>query len=90
MPKKKTSPSPAALHLALPATSANLGPAFDAAALAMDLYITVDARPARSFSIAATGRDQEICQRLENHLILTTYSEILAAQGCLLYTSRCV
>jgi homoserine kinase len=81
MPKKKTSPSPAALHLALPATSANLGPAFDAAALAMDLYITVDARPARSFSIAATGRDQEICQRLENHLILSTYREILEAQG---------
>ena len=81
MPKKKTSPSPAALHLALPATSANLGPAFDAAALAMDLYITVDARPARSFSIAATGRDQEICQRLENHLILNTYTEILEAQG---------
>lgn len=81
MPKKKTSPSPAALHLALPATSANLGPAFDAAALAMDLYITVDARPARSFSIAATGLDQEICQRLENHLVLSTYREILEAQG---------
>jgi homoserine kinase len=72
---------PPALHLALPATSANLGPAFDAAALAMDLYITVDARPASSFSIRASGRDQEICQRLENHLILTTYTEILEAQG---------
>ena len=81
MRKKKTSARPAALHLALPATSANLGPAFDAAALAMDLYITIDARPAPIFSIRATGRDQEICQRLENHLILTTYSEILAAQG---------
>jgi len=81
MPKKKTSPSPAALHLALPATSANLGPAFDAAALAMDLFITVDARPARSFSIAATGRDQEICQRVENHIVLSTYREILEAQG---------
>jgi homoserine kinase len=79
--EKKTSARPAALHLALPATSANLGPAFDAAALAMDLYISVDARPAPSFSIAATGRDHEICQRLENHLILTTYSEILEAQG---------
>jgi len=81
MPKKKTSRRPAALHIALPATSANLGPAFDATALAMDLYITVDARPAHSFSIAATGSDQEICRRLENHLILTTYSEILEAQG---------
>jgi homoserine kinase len=78
---KKTSRRPASLHLALPATSANLGPAFDAAALAMDLYITIAARPAPSFSITATGRDQEICRGLENHLILSTYSEILQAQG---------
>jgi homoserine kinase len=68
-------------HLVLPATSANLGPAFDAAALAMDLYITIDARPAPGFSITATGRDPEICGAVENHLILTTYREILEAQG---------
>jgi homoserine kinase len=72
---------PAALHLALPATSANLGPAFDAAALAMDLYITIDARPAGDFSIRATGRDPQICQDLENHLILTTYREILRTRA---------
>lgn len=71
----------AALHLALPATSANLGPAFDAAALAMDLYITIEARPAPAFSITVTGRDQEICRNLEDHLILKTYSEILQGQG---------
>jgi homoserine kinase len=79
--KKKKTLLPAALRLSLPASSANLGPAFDAAALAMDLYITVDARPAPSFSITATGRDQEICQCLENHLILATYTEILQAHG---------
>jgi homoserine kinase len=79
--KRKTNRRPASVRLALPATSANLGPAFDAAALAIDLYITIDARPARSFSITATGRDQEICQGLENHLILSTYSEILQAHG---------
>jgi homoserine kinase len=78
--KKKTHRT-TALHLALPATSANLGPAFDTAALAMDLYITIDARPAPSFSITVTGRDQEICRTLENHLILTTYREILHAHG---------
>jgi homoserine kinase len=75
--KEKTSPRRAALHLALPATSANLGPAFDAAALAMDLYIAIDAQPAPNFSIQATGRDREICETLENHLILSTYSEVL-------------
>lgn len=70
------------LRLALPATSANLGPAFDAAALAMNLYITVDARPSAGFSIRASGRDQEICGAVENgkHLILATYHEILESQ----------
>jgi homoserine kinase len=72
---------PASLHLALPATSANLGPAFDAAAVAMDLYITVAARTSLSFSITATGRDQEICRTMEDHLILATYREILQTQG---------
>src|SRR6202167_4494304 len=78
--KRKTH-RPASLHLALPATSANLGPAFDAAALAMDLYITIHARAASTFSIIVTGRDQEICRSMENHLILTTYQKILQAEG---------
>ena len=69
------------IRLALPATSANLGPAFDAAALAMNFYIKIDARAAHEFSIVATGRDREICGRLENHLILKTYREVLEASG---------
>ena len=81
MAKKKSAPGPSGLRLTLPATSANLGPAFDAAALALDLYLTVDARPAEEFSIAATGRDREICQAIENHLILTTYREVLSGEG---------
>ena len=64
-------------RLTLPATSANLGPAFDAAALAFDLALKLAARPAADYSIKATGRDPEICGALENHLILTTYREIL-------------
>lgn len=79
MPTKTSNPKRSRLRLALPATSANLGPAFDAAALAMDFYIKIDARAAKEFSITATGRDQEICGKLENHLILNTYREILAA-----------
>jgi homoserine kinase len=71
----------AAFRLALPATSANLGPAFDAAALAMDLSIAIEARPASSFSIDARGRDEEICGALEKHLILTTYREVLEGEG---------
>src|ERR1700684_3685779 len=78
---KKETHRPASLHLALPATSANLGPAFDAAALAMNLYITIHARAASTFSITVTGRAQEICRAIENNLILATYREILQAQG---------
>jgi homoserine kinase len=70
-----------AVRIALPATSANLGPAFDAAALAMNFYIKIEARAAEESSIEATGRDQEICGKLENHLILDTYREVLAASG---------
>jgi homoserine kinase len=80
MPSKKSSP-PASLHLALPATSANLGPAFDAAALAMNLYIEIHARPSSSFAIKASGRDTPVCESLENHLILTTYREVLQQQN---------
>ena len=81
MPSKTPNPQGSRLRLALPATSANLGPAFDAAALAMDFYIRLDARPAQEFSIAATGRDREICEKLEGHLILNTYREVLYASG---------
>ena len=68
---------PGSLHLSLPATSANLGPAFDAAALAMDLYITIAAKAASEFRISASGRDKAVCQELENHLIIKTYREVL-------------
>lgn len=72
----------APLHLALPATSANLGPAFDAAALAMNLYISIAASPASTFSIHATGRDSEICGAANHseHLILSTYREVLESE----------
>jgi homoserine kinase len=81
MVRQKNSRTAAALHLSLPATSANLGPAFDAAALAMDFYLKIDARPAEKFCIAAEGRDREICGRLQDHLILTTYREVLESAG---------
>jgi homoserine kinase len=76
--KKKINPGP--LNLTLPATSANLGPAFDAAALALGLFLKIRAEAAGKFSIQARGRDPEICGRLEDHLILTTYREVLEVQ----------
>ena len=69
------------LQLALPATSANLGPAFDAAAVAFDLFLTIDATESPVFQISATGRDTEICGRVDNHLILETYRDVLRSEG---------
>jgi homoserine kinase len=77
MPKK----TGASFSIVLPATSANLGPAFDAAALAFDLHLKVSAKSANEFSITARGRDAEICGKMENHLILTTYREVLQSAG---------
>ena len=81
MKKERAGKKQGSFHISLPATSANLGPAFDAAALAMDLHISIEAVPADEFSIRATGRDREICEELEDNLILNTYQEILAANG---------
>jgi homoserine kinase len=64
--------------ISLPATSANLGPAFDAAALALGLDLRVRATRAKKYSIVAAGHDPEICGNVENHLILRTYQEVLA------------
>jgi homoserine kinase len=68
-------------RLRLPATSANLGPGFDAVAVALDFYLEIEAEPAEEFSIAATGRDWERCARLEDNLILEIYKGLFASHG---------
>jgi homoserine kinase len=70
-------------HLRLPATSANLGPGFDALGLAMALYLTIDATLTDDFGIAATGRNADLCAKIEDNLILTTYMDVLANVGIL-------
>lgn len=67
--------------IAIPASSANLGPGFDAAALALDLYLRVTAQPAAAFSIFATGRDPRVCEQLESNLILETYRSLAGAKA---------
>ncbi|MGO9438409.1 MAG: homoserine kinase [Terracidiphilus sp.] len=69
------------LHLRLPATSANLGSGFDAAAVALDFHLEIDAEPAEEFSIDATGRDAERCARLEDNLVFGVYRRLLAENG---------
>src|SRR5271156_101886 len=68
-------------HVRIPATSANLGPGFDALGLAMALYLTIDATVAEVFHIDAIGRDAAACSALEDNLILATYTDVLANAG---------
>ncbi len=69
------------MRLRLPATSANLGPGFDALALALKLYLFVDAEPAAKMSIEATGLDQDICGAAKGNLLLETYASIPGREG---------
>jgi homoserine kinase len=68
------------LRLRLPATSANLGPGFDTLAIALNVYLDVEAREAETFSIHAEGRGPEVCGSLERNLLLDVYRKALAAQ----------
>jgi homoserine kinase len=70
-----------AFRLRLPATSANLGAAFDTAAVALSFHLAVEAEESEWFSIAATGRDVELCSRLDENLILETYRNLLQREG---------
>ncbi len=67
----------APMRLRLPATSANLGPGFDAAAVAFNRYLEIEAEPASEFCIRATGRDAERCSQINDNLILEAYKRIL-------------
>jgi homoserine kinase len=69
------------MKLRLPATSANLGPGFDALALALKIYLEVEAEAAERFSIEASGRNADICGATEGNLLLETYRATLAAEG---------
>jgi homoserine kinase len=74
--------------LRLPATSANLGPGFDAVGVALKLALIIEARPLQAtdagspeLTIAATGRDAERCARTTNNMIFEAYREVLTGAG---------
>ena len=68
------------VHLRLPATSANLGPGFDAMALALELFLEIDAEPGAQFAIHASGRNRNICAGLSRNLLIQTYQAVLLAE----------
>ena len=65
----------------LPATSANLGPGFDAAAVALNFYLEIEAEASTALSIEATGYDRDVCGAIENNLILSVYEQTLLSNG---------
>ncbi len=73
--------NPGVFRLRLPASSANLGPGFDAAAVAFDSYLEIEAEPAAEFSIEASGRNSGHIARLEDNLILEIYKRLLTEKG---------
>jgi len=74
------------MRLRLPATSANLGPAFDAAAVALELFLEIEAEAVieaegtGEFFLKASGRNVAECEAIEGNLLLETYREILMAE----------
>lgn len=81
MKRNTTRKRSTAIEIRLPATSANLGSAFDAAALAFKMFLDVSARPGSKFSVVAQGRDADVCRQIKNHLILETYRDVLRSEG---------
>lgn len=69
------------LRIKLPATSANLGPGFDAVAVALDFHLEIEAEAAHEFSIHVTGRNADRCSQIEDNLILEVYKKLLLDNG---------
>ncbi|MCS6954379.1 MAG: homoserine kinase [Bryobacterales bacterium] len=59
-------------RLRVPASSANLGPGFDALGLALGLYLECRFRPSASLAIQASGRDAALISANEDNLIWQT------------------
>jgi homoserine kinase len=59
-------------RLRVPASSANLGPGFDALGLALALYLECCFRPSKSLCIRVSGRDAGSIPAREDNLIWTT------------------
>ncbi len=59
--------------MTLPATSANLGPGFDAVGVALSRTLTVEAHVAKHDQVEATGRDAALCGEVKKNLILESY-----------------
>ena len=69
--------------LRIPASSANLGPGFDALGLALGVYLECRFRPAPELSIRATGRDAALISTGEDNLIWQTACQVAGSARAL-------
>jgi len=74
-----------AVKLRVPASSANLGPGFDALGLALGLYLTCTFEPADQLTIRATGRDADRIPTGEDNLIWQTALRVARDVGDVLH-----
>jgi homoserine kinase len=70
------------IRVQVPASSANLGPGFDALALALGLYLRCTLRPsAKGLQIAASGTDAATIPRDESNLVWQTFVKTAGSVG---------
>jgi len=67
--------------LRVPASSANLGPGFDALGLALGIYLECRFRPSRERSVRVSGRDSAMISTGEDNLICQTVRQVSAETG---------
>jgi homoserine kinase len=76
--------APAPLHLRAPATSANLGPAFDAAGIALDWWDELEVRPAPADAIHLSGEQAELLPTGRDNLVAAAMRRLAEAAGAAL------
>jgi homoserine kinase len=67
--------------LRVPASSANLGPGFDALGLALDIYLECRFRPSSAIEIRVSGRDSALISEGQDNLIWQTAVRMAANAG---------
>jgi len=76
--------APAPLHVRAPATSANLGPAFDAAGVALDWWDELEVRPAPADAIHLSGEQAELLPTGQDNLVAAAMRRLAEAAGAAL------
>ena len=69
------------IRLRLPATSANLGPGFDAVGLALSMWLTVEAHVAPTWQVEASGRNAEVVRGLHDNLMVDVFRSVMDQAG---------